>query len=211
MAGRVWLCVWIAVSLMTAVVIGEGEQPQDRDMRVEIQSVAFPLGPGDDSALVEEFQRRLRQYDAVRQRLDAGLPLQVVSSNAAVIIAIRNAHNKALRSERLTARQGDLFFPGIAALFRRLILDSLRGMAAEDFLMMITEDDAAPMAPACVNASYPDGGALTTMPPQLLQMLPRLPVGLEYRFIGRDLILWDPHAGLIVDFIPRALPSADES
>jgi hypothetical protein len=209
MAGRVWLCVWIAVSLMTAVVVGEGERAQDRDMHVEIDSVAFPLGPGDDRALVEEFQRRLRQYDAVRQRLDAGLPVQVVSSNAAVIIAIRD--NKALRSERLTATQGDLFFPGIAALFRRLILDSLHGMAAEDFLMMITEDDAAPMAPACVNASYPDGGALTTMPSQLLQMLPRLPVGLEYRFIGRDLILWDPHAGLIIDFIPRVLSRADES
>ena len=31
------------------------------------------------------------------------------------------------------------------------------------------------------------------------------PVRLEYRFIDRDLILWDPHADLIVDFIPNAL------
>ena len=180
-------------------------------MRVEIQSVAVPLAPGDDRAVVEEFQRRLRQYDAVRQRLDVALPVQVVSSNPALIIAIRDAHRKALQSERLMARQGDLFFPGIAALFRRVILDSLHSMAAEDFLIMITEDDAAPMAPACVNASYPDGGALTTMPSQLLQILPRLPAGLEYRFIGRDLILWDLHAGLIVDFIPRALSTADGS
>lgn len=211
MAGRVWLSVSIAVSLMTAVVVGENERAQDRDMRVETQSAAFPLAPGDDSAVIQEFQRRLRQYDAVRQRLDAALPLQVVSSNAAVIIANRDAHNKALRSERLTAKQGDLFFPGIAALFRRVILDSLQGMPAEDFLMMITEDDATPMAPACVNASYPNGGALTTMPSQLLQVLPRLPVGLEYRFNGRDLILWDPHAGLIIDFIPRVLSPTDES
>ena len=77
--------------------------------------------------------------------------------------------------------------------------------------MIITEDDAPPTAPPCVNDSYPDGGALTTMPPQLLQILPRLPSGLEYRFIGRDLILWDTHAGLIIDFIPRALSPADDS
>ena len=211
MAGRVWLCVSIAVSLMTAVVVGENERAQDRDMRVESQSAAFPLAPGDDSAVIQEFQRRLRQYDAVRERLDAALPVQVVSWKGAVIIATRGAGNKALRSERLTAKQGDLFFPAIAALFRRVILDSLQGMPAEDFLMMISEDDATPMAPACVNASYPNGGALTTMPSQLLQVLPRLPVGLEYRFNGRDLILWDPHAGLIIDFIPRVLSPTDES
>jgi hypothetical protein len=207
----VGLSVWIAVSLMTAVVVGEGEPAQDRNVCVESQIVAVPLAPGDERAVVEEFQRRLRQYDAVRQRLDVGLPVQVVSSNPALIIGIRDAHRKALRSERVMARQGDLFFPAIAALFRSLILDALHSTPAEDFLIMISEDDAAPMAPACVNASYPDGGALTTMPSQLLQILPRLPVGLEYRFLGRDLILWDPHAGLIVDFIPRALPPADES
>jgi hypothetical protein len=35
--------------------------------------------------------------------------------------------------------------------------------------------------------------------------------GLEYRFIDRDLILWDPHANLIIDFIPHALSLSDES
>jgi hypothetical protein len=38
-----------------------------------------------------------------------------------------------------------------------------------------------------------------------------LPSGLEYRFIDRDLILWDSHANLIIDFIPEALSIADES
>jgi hypothetical protein len=39
-----------------------------------------------------------------------------------------------------------------------------------------------------------------------LKLFPVLPAGLEYRFIGRYLILWDPHANLIVDFIRYALP-----
>jgi hypothetical protein len=50
-----------------------------------------------------------------------------------------------------------------------------------------------------------------SMPPQLLQLLPPLPAGLEYRFIDCDLILWDPHANLIIDFIPHALSLWDES
>ena len=210
MVRRVWLCISIATSLVTAGVVAEGGWTQDLDKHADIQSVAIPDAPGD-RAVVEEFQRRLREYDAVRQRLDAALPLHVVSSDVFVIVAIHDAHHKALRSERLTARQGDIFFPDVAALFRRLIRDSLHGAAVEDFLMKITEDDAAPMAPPRVNASYPDGAALATMPPELLRIFPMLPLGLEYRFIGRDLILWDPHAGLIVDFIPRALSPTDES
>jgi hypothetical protein len=39
----------------------------------------------------------------------------------------------------------------------------------------------------------------------LLDVLPRLPEELEYRFVGRDLILRDVKANLIVDFIPGIL------
>jgi hypothetical protein len=35
--------------------------------------------------------------------------------------------------------------------------------------------------------------------------LPPLPPELQYRFVGRDLILWDIHSGLIVDFLPDAI------
>jgi hypothetical protein len=61
MAGNMRLCVWIAVSLMTAVVVGEGERVQDRDLRTATQTIAFPLAPADHTPPVEEFQRRLRQ------------------------------------------------------------------------------------------------------------------------------------------------------
>jgi hypothetical protein len=178
---------------------------------VQIQSGALQPGLGAETEVVEEFERRLRQYDAVRQRLDASLPVQSVSSNPAVTMAIVGVHQQALRSERHAARQGDMFFPGIARLFRHWIVDSLHGMTAEEFVAMITEDDAPRMPPPRVNASYPDGGALTTMPPNLLQVFPRLPSGLEYRFIDRDLILWDSHANLIIDFIPHALSLWDEN
>jgi hypothetical protein len=212
MAGNVWLWVGITIWLMGSVVIGQGELVQDPNLgQVQIEIVVSPPASGDDAEAVADFQRRLLQYDAVRQRLDASLPVQVVSSHPAEILAIIDAHHRALRLARHAARQGDMFSPSVAALFRRWIVDSLDGMTAEAFLVMITEDDAPPMARPCVNDSYPDGGALTTMPPKLLQMFPQLPSGLEYRFIGRDLILWDPHANLIIDFIPHALSPWDES
>jgi hypothetical protein len=59
-----------------------------------------------------------------------------------------------------------------------------------------------------VNADYPEAAALATVPPLILTRLPRLPDGLEYRFMGRDLILRDTRANLIVDLIPDAVPTA---
>ena len=47
---------------------------------------------------------------------------------------------------------------------------------------------------------------LTTVPPQVLQTLPKLTEDLEYRFIGDWLILLDVHAHVIADFIEDALP-----
>lgn len=212
MTCNVWLCVWIMVSLMGSVVIGQGERAQDPNMpHAQIEIVVSPPASGDDTDALGELQRRLRQYDAVRQRLDASLPVQAVSANPAEILAIVEAHHTALQSARQTARQGDMFSPSIAGLFRRWILDALQGMTAEEFLVMITEDDAPPMAAPRVNASYPDGAAFTTMPPQFLQIFPELPWGLEYRFIDRDLILWDLHANLIIDVIPHALSLSDET
>ena len=53
-----------------------------------------------------------------------------------------------------------------------------------------------------VNAAYPDGLPLQSMPPSLLLNLPQLSKELEYRFVGRELILRDAPANLIVDVIP---------
>ena len=57
-----------------------------------------------------------------------------------------------------------------------------------------------------VNQRYPDEVPLSTMPPELLEELPKLPEELEYRFVGDRLIVMDVHAHLIVDFMPQALP-----
>jgi hypothetical protein len=58
-----------------------------------------------------------------------------------------------------------------------------------------------------VNAEYPEKAPLATLPPLILNRLQRLPEGLEYRFLGRDLILHDAKANLIVDFVHEAVPT----
>jgi hypothetical protein len=43
------------------------------------------------------------------------------------------------------------------------------------------------------------------MPPSVLLRLPKLPKGLEYRFVGKHLILYDMKANLIVDIFRNAV------
>jgi len=47
---------------------------------------------------------------------------------------------------------------------------------------------------------------LITFPPALLQSLPPLPEGLEYRFYGRHLILRDVKANIVVDMLRNIVP-----
>jgi hypothetical protein len=129
----------------------------------------------------------------------------MVSPDPHATFEVVEAHRAALRSARHGAVQGEIFFEQIAELIRIQTREYLHGASPHEFLEMITEEDARSMPPPCVNGGYP-GDAMTTMPALLLQLLPALPRGVEYRFIDRDLILWDPHANLIVDFISNALP-----
>ena len=56
-----------------------------------------------------------------------------------------------------------------------------------------------------INGVYPEGRALSTVPPNILAALPRLPDDVRYRFLGRHLILLDTRANVILDCIPLAL------
>jgi len=57
-----------------------------------------------------------------------------------------------------------------------------------------------------VNDRYPDNIPLSTMPPQVLEPLPKLDEEMEYRFLGKHLVLLDTHAHLVVDFTGNVLP-----
>ena len=68
---------------------------------------------------------------------------------------------------------------------------------------------AGPMAPM-LSGQQVNATALAIkefVDPLILKRLPPLSDGIEYRFMGRDLILRDAHANLIVDFIHEAVPT----
>ena len=112
-----------------------------------------------------------------------------------------------IRTARATAKQGDIFTAEIRTKFRRLLAPELKGEDGRDAKAVLKEDAPSPASiPFKVNAKYPEGAPLPSVPSNLLLSLPTLPEPLEYRIIGKHLVLLDTAAGIIVDYIPNAIP-----
>ena len=89
--------------------------------------------------------------------------------------------------------------------FRDIIRQDARERSVGDIYAAMQEVPRRP--PLKVNVPYPERAALATVPPLILNRLPPLPEGIEFRFMGRDLILRDTSANLIVDLIHEAVPT----
>ena len=154
--------------------------------------------------LRQTFLERVDQYVALHRQLEGPDPHSVVT-DAEVLFARRQALGTAIRKARATAAQGDIFSPAIARQFRGLVADALKEGRVFNMLALVEEENRV-RVPARVHGAYPAGRSIALMPPCLLAALPPLPPELAYQFVGRDLILWDVHAGLIVDIVPDAVP-----
>lgn len=156
-----------------------------------------------------DFAARLQTYLDVRWVATQTLPPLAVTNDRAQTIAATDALAAAIGRARSGSRHGDVFTPQIAAAVRAAIasgcgqrFDDLRRDLAED----LADETTAPLPPPAINARWPIGAPLPTMPPDVLAALPAVPAGLEYRFMGTALVLRDIDANLIVDFVDEAIP-----
>jgi hypothetical protein len=112
----------------------------------------------------------------------------------------------AIKIARPFARQGDFFSPAVADIFRSTIAEALSGVDSDAFFESLYAGDAVPAGlPPRVYDTYPEW-ATHDVPLVVLERLSLLPDELEYRLIGRTLVLWDIDADLILDVLPDAIP-----
>ena len=159
-----------------------------------------------DAKLMQDFQERIKSYMALHDKAKKDAPALKETKDAAKIKAAQDALATGIRQLRPNARKGEILTPEIAALFRRLMYPEMKGPDGAATKEALKEDAPARASITLkVNARYPDEQPLPTMPPNLLANLPKLPEELEYRIVGKDLILRDVPANLIADFIPAAI------
>ncbi len=155
------------------------------------------------AATLQAFTKRLEAYMSLRRDAEDRLPALEQTKNPAEITQRQSQLAAEIKKARGGVKKGALLSPDIADVMADAVRrDLLERTAAERAATL----DAVPPVRLQVHDRYPPDKALGTVPPRLLAKLPRLPVGLEYRLVGRDLILRDIDANLVLDVLPDVLP-----
>ena len=166
--------------------------------------------PGDqpvnaDAKAVAGFLDRINQYVALHQKLENSLPKLSKESTPEQIDKHQRALTQMLQDARKDAKPGDLFTPESQVVFKKLLAKVFGGPDGAALKASVMDEN--PGVPSLkVNDRYPDNVPVSTIPPQVLEGLPKLPEEMEFRFVGNDLILMDTHAHMIADFVKNAFP-----
>ena len=149
-----------------------------------------------------QFHDRIERYLAVRDRAEDAVEQR--GRNFRSIAPKERALREQIQILRADARRGDVLTPKTETLLRTLLSVPLKRVEAQENKAAIRDDGPDAFKPA-INREYPSTEPLATMPPDVLRALPRLPKGLQYRFIPRYLLLYDVRADMIVDYMPYTL------
>lgn len=159
-----------------------------------------------DAVAVAEFSKRVEAYVALHKKLESSIPSLPKEATPQQIDQHQRALARRIGEARANAKRGDLFTPEMERIARKLLREIFRGPGGDQMKREIFEEYSQRDITPTVNGRYPDEVPLSTVPPGVLAGLPKLPEELQYRFVGRHLILLDPHAHIIVDYIDRAIP-----
>jgi hypothetical protein len=172
--------------------------------RLDAKSADAP-NPVEDERF-KDFFDHVRAYMKIHNSADARVPSLKETSDPEQVSGREKAIANEIRVERAGAKQGDVFSAAAARQIGIVVADDFNARPVTDQKAILAEVPVK--VPPAVNTDYPTTLPLATVPPSLLLKLPTLPEELEYRFLGRHLILRDVRANLIVDFIPDVVPSA---
>ena len=186
-----------ATSTATDVAIEQSKQKTSTDPAVN-----------PNAAALAEFKKRVDAYADLHQDLAKGDAKPHETADPAKIDVTKNTLASKVQSARASAQPGDIFTPGVQPVFRQLLAPELKGEDGRDTKAVLKDDAPAPgTVPFKVNAKFPENQPRPTVPSNLLLSLPALPKPLEYRIVGRHLLILDTSADLVVDYMLNAIPA----
>lgn len=172
--------------------------------------IAAPAKPAvnQDSLVIATFEGQIKEYMKLHNRAQAGIRSRKPTDSAHIINEGQRLLASRIREARPDAKAGDIFTPEVSQVFKLLIARTMQGPQANEIRATLRHAEPVGKVPLRVNAPYPEHLPLQSSPPSLLLNLPELPPELDYRIVGRDLVLRDAGADIIVDFITNAIPSS---
>jgi len=194
---------YIAAICLTAACSSSAHQASAQQAMPKAGSNVNP-----DAGVVADFTAKVQAYDKLRKDLAKDSPPLKETNNPAEIANAEKSLAVKIRAARATAKRGDLFTPATEAMFRRLIRPPMvTGPDAKENKAIVKEDAPKPgEVPFKINGEYPKEVPQSTVPPDVLKALPQLPENLQYRIVGKHLILLCVHGNLIIDYMLNAIP-----
>ena len=151
-------------------------------------------------SVMTDFKLRVQGYADLRRSLEIGLQPLRVTADPAELRSREVALAERIRHARPAAVEGEFFTQPIDGEFRQL-LRIQSDVETCDSLM----DDNPGEFEHPIYGTYPKTKPLSTVPPNILAVLPDLPDGIQYRFLGRTLVLHDTRANVILDRMAYAV------
>ena len=185
-----------AVLLLARAAIASGQNA----------SPPSPKEEAKNAAEFKEFLDRVQAYVNLHKTVASSLPALKPTALPEMIKAHEQALARKIREARPHAKRGDVFSEKSRAAFRRAVRDEFRGPQGRLARKTIQQGEPLKEVHLRVNEPYPDGVPFTTVPPTLLLRFPKLPDEVAYRIVGRDLILLDVEANLVIDSINEIFP-----
>jgi hypothetical protein len=177
--------------------------------RADAAQMSKSANANPDAGLVATFTEKVQAYDTLRKDLAKNSPPLKETNDPAEIANAEKALAAKIRVARAKAQRGDIFTPATEALFRRLIRPPMvTGPDAKENKAIVKEDAPKPgEVPFKINGEYPKEAPQSTVPPDVLKALPPLPEGVQYRIVGKHLVLLCIDGNLIIDYMLDAIPS----
>lgn len=161
-------------------------------------------GTNAQAAATVEFQNRIKEYLKIHNEAETKVPNLKRTDDPKEISDREALLAKAIQTLRANAKIGEVFAPEYQPYFIKIVQDDFATRSARDRKAII--DELPKNMKVDVNTVYPKL-PLATFPAVLLRKLPDLPPELEYRLVGRSLILRDVKANLIVDILRDVVPT----
>lgn len=161
--------------------------------------------PSAEAAAVKQFEDAIAKYTALRRSLRSEVAGPVKNSTSSQVTSASDALAGAIQRARQDAHVGSIFTEPISVIIKHRIADTVQTQKLVTVLANI-DDDGTGGPPPKVHLRLPISAQMATMPPALLAVLPPLPKELEYRILGRYLVLRDVDAAIVLDYIAVAVP-----
>jgi hypothetical protein len=193
-------CVLVMLSLLSVPFLMAAKSVSSQEKQAAQSGVSVK-----DQPVVTQFEERVKQYAKLREGLETKLPKLSKDSTPEQIEAHKKSFQEIVRNARVGAKPGDIFKPDAANVIRAIIKNQFQGKDRKELRQTVFEAETQGVA-VRVNYPYPESKELVEMPPTLLLKLPQLPKQVKYRFVGTQMLLVDRENGLIIDYMPNALP-----